>query len=116
MDGRGVLDDAFFLGVAVEADGGCTAGGRRWRGLAVVFEVTGEAFDVDAVDVAEALVVLPAQAVNWRRSSACASRVNPRQPAKNPSNVLCSTSVSIGGWYRSTAVVVSVWGLMECRV
>ena len=60
VHGRGVLDDAFLLGVAVEADHGAQPAADGGAGLAAVFEVTGEAFDVDSADVEQALVVLPA--------------------------------------------------------
>ena len=57
---RRVLDDAFFFGVAVEPDDRAQPAGDRGAGLAAVFEVAGEALDVDAADVEQALVVLPA--------------------------------------------------------
>ena len=57
---RGVLDDTFFFGVAVEPDDRAQPAGDRGAGLAAVFEVAGEALDVDAADVEQAVVVLPA--------------------------------------------------------
>ena len=59
VHGRGVLDHAFFLGVAVEADHRAQPATDRGAGLAAVLEITGEALDVDSMDVEQALVVLP---------------------------------------------------------
>jgi hypothetical protein len=60
VHGRGVLDDAFFFGVAVEPDDRAQPAGDRRPGLATVFEVAGEALDIDAVDVEQLMLVLPA--------------------------------------------------------
>jgi len=60
VHGRGVLDDAFLLRVAVEADDRAQAAADGGASLAAVFEVTGKALDVDSVDVEQSLVVLPA--------------------------------------------------------
>jgi hypothetical protein len=57
---RRVLDDAFFLGVAIEADDRAQPASDRGPGLAAVFEIAGEAFDVDAAHVAQVMEVLPA--------------------------------------------------------
>ena len=48
-DGHGgrVFDDAFFLGVAVEADDRAQLPGDRGTGTAGIFKVAGEALDVD---------------------------------------------------------------------
>src|SRR5215469_482359 len=43
------------------------------------------------------------QLVNWRRSSAYASRVRPRYPARNPASASRSASVK-AGWIRTRAV------------
>src|SRR5208283_2537107 len=43
------------------------------------------------------------QVVNWRRSSAYASRVSPRYPARNPARAIRSWSVN-GGWMVTRAV------------
>ena len=51
---RGVLDDAFLFGVAVEPDDRAQPAGDGGAGLAAVFEVAGEALDVDAADVEQA--------------------------------------------------------------
>jgi len=45
---------------AVEPDDRAQPAGHRRAGLAVIFEVGGEAFDVDPADVEQAAVVLPA--------------------------------------------------------
>lgn len=60
MHGGGVLDDALLFGVAVEPDHRAQAAADGGAGLAAIFEVTGEALDVDAADVEQPLVVLPA--------------------------------------------------------
>ena len=77
VHGRGVLDDAFFLGVAVEADHGAQAAADGGAGLAAIFEVAGEAFDVDSADVEQVPVVLPAPGGELAQISAYASRVKP---------------------------------------
>jgi hypothetical protein len=56
--GRGVFDDAFLLGGAVEPADQTPPEGNGGRGAASVLEVASEAFD--SVDVAQAAVVLPA--------------------------------------------------------
>lgn len=60
MHGGRVLDDPFFLGVAVEADDGGQPASDRGACATSVFEVTGEALDVDATDIEQVPVVLPA--------------------------------------------------------
>ena len=55
-----MIDDAFFLGVAVEPDDRAQPAGDRGPSPADVLEVTGEAFDVDTVDVEQSAVVVPA--------------------------------------------------------
>jgi hypothetical protein len=55
-----VLDDTLFFGVAVEADDRAQPTGDGGAGLAAIFEVTSEALDVDATDIEELVVVLPA--------------------------------------------------------
>jgi hypothetical protein len=75
---RGVLDDAFLLGVAVEPDDRAQPAGDRRSGLAVIFEVAGEAFDVDAADVEQAAVVLPAPSGELTQIQRVASRVQLR--------------------------------------
>ena len=57
---RRVLDHAFFFGVAVEPDDRAQPAGDGGPSLAAVFEVAGEAFDVDPADVEQLMVVLPA--------------------------------------------------------
>ena len=52
--------DAFFFGVPVEPDDRAQPTGDGGPGLAAVFEIAGEAFDVDAADVEQLMVVLPA--------------------------------------------------------
>ena len=47
VDCRGVLDDTFRFGVAVEADDRAQSAGDGGASLATVFEVAGEALDVD---------------------------------------------------------------------
>jgi hypothetical protein len=54
-----VLDHPFLLGVAVEPDDRAQPAGDGGAGLAAVFEVAGEALDVDATDIEQAVVVLP---------------------------------------------------------
>jgi hypothetical protein len=53
----------------------------------MVFEVTGEAFDVDAADAEEMPVVLPAPDRELSQIRRVASRVKPRSPAKKPTRV-----------------------------
>jgi hypothetical protein len=60
VDSGGVFDDAFLFGVAVEPDDRAQPSSDRRAGTAGVLEVPGEALDVDAVDVEQATVVLPA--------------------------------------------------------
>jgi hypothetical protein len=57
---RGMGDDAFFSGVAVEADDRAQPAGHGGPGLAAVFEIAGEAFDVNPADVEQTVIVLPA--------------------------------------------------------
>src|SRR5262249_59849416 len=51
------------------------------------------------------------QVVNWRRSSAYASRVRPRYPARNPASASRSASLN-AGWMGTRAVVVVVIGYL----
>jgi hypothetical protein len=57
---RGVLDDAFLCGVAVEPDDREQPTRHRRPRLAAVLELAGEAFDVDAADLEQAVLTLPA--------------------------------------------------------
>ena len=57
---RGVLDEAFLLGVAVEPDDRAQPAGDGGPGLAALFEVASEALDVDPADVEQTVVVFPA--------------------------------------------------------
>src|SRR5215472_92101 len=52
--------------------------------------------------------------VNWRRSSAYASRVRQRYPAKKPASASRSASVNVG-WRGTRAVVVAVIGYLPVR-
>src|SRR6516165_1610188 len=54
------------------------------------------------------------QEVNWRRSSAYASRVSPRYPARNPARASRSASLN-AGWIGTRAVVVAVIGYLPVR-
>jgi hypothetical protein len=56
---RRVLDHAFFFGVAVEADDRAQPARHRRPGLAAVFELAGEAFDVDAANLEQAVLTPP---------------------------------------------------------
>jgi hypothetical protein len=57
---RGMGDDAFFLGVAVEPDDRAQPACDGGPSLAALFEIAGEAFDVDPADVEQTVIVLPA--------------------------------------------------------
>ena len=46
VDGRGVIDEPFFLGVTEETCDGAESSGHCGPGLALRFEITGEALDV----------------------------------------------------------------------
>ena len=55
-----MLDHAFLFGVAVEPDDRAQPAGDGGTSLAAVFEVAGEALDVDPAHVEQTVVVLPA--------------------------------------------------------
>ena len=81
-----MLDDTFLFGVTVEPDDRAQPAGNRGAGLTAVFEVAGEALDVDTADVEQAVIVSPAPgALDLRQFT-----------ARNPSNVIRSTSESTG--------------------
>ena len=57
---RGVFDDAFFFGVAVEPDDRAQPTSHRRPRLSEILELAGEAFDVDAANLEQAVLTLPA--------------------------------------------------------
>jgi hypothetical protein len=60
VDRRGLLDDAFLFGVAVEPDDRAQPASDRRPRHAAVFEFTGEALDVDAANFEQTVLTLPA--------------------------------------------------------
>lgn len=71
---RGMLDDAFFFGVPVEADDGAQPTSDHGPGLAAILEIASEALDVNAANIAHPLIVLPApsgELTQIRRSVSC---------------------------------------------
>src|SRR4249920_2449274 len=90
MSGRGMAEEFFLDGVAVEPRDGAEPACDSGPGSAAGFEVAGEALDVRAAGLEQA------QQVNWRRSSSYASRVRPLYPAKNPANASRSVLVNTG--------------------
>jgi hypothetical protein len=101
---RGVLDHAFFFGVAVEADDRAQPARHRRRAVPRSFG-SREAFDVDATNLEQAVLMPPAP----RGELAQVQRVGVAGIAavagEEPERVVCSTLL-ITGRYRSTAVVV----------
>jgi hypothetical protein len=101
---RGVLDHAFFFGVAVEADDRAQPARHRRRAVPRSFS-SREAFDVDATNLEQAVLMPPAP----RGELAQVQRVGVAGIAavagEEPERVVCSTLL-ITGRYRSTAVVV----------
>jgi len=56
---RRVFDHAFFLRVPVEPDDRAQPASDRCPRLAAVFEIAGEAFDVDPADLEQTVLALP---------------------------------------------------------
>src|SRR5690349_17518036 len=96
-------DQEFFLDrVLVEPREGEQPPGDRGAGPALRFQVPGEALDVGPADGEQRQGPAQHQLVNWRRSSAYASRVRPRYPARKPARATCSASVRTG-WIVASA-------------
>jgi hypothetical protein len=107
----GVLEKLLFDGVLVEAGDGAQPPGDGGAGAAACFQVPAKPSMSARRTANRCRERARHQVVNWRRSSAYASRVSPRYPARKPASA--SRSASLNAGCRGTrALVVAVIGYL----